>query len=74
MLPLPVSLPPTKVGTIYLQLCTVLNTYLMSNNSAELGLSIKPTDALDWQPVPTETVREVDLADDGANDAYEEEV
>jgi hypothetical protein len=46
----------------------------MSGNSAGLCLSIKPTGALDWQPVPTETVREVDLAGDGANDAYEEEI
>ena len=45
----------------------------MSGNFAGLGLSIKPIGALDWQPVSTETGREVDLAGDGIDDdAYKE--
>jgi hypothetical protein len=63
--------------TIYLQLRTAINEHLASGDLPELGLSLKPTGAFDWQPVPAETVREVDLmnddvAENGVDDADDE--
>lgn len=54
--------------TIYLQLRTALNDHILSGNEPELGMSRKPIGALNWQPAERETVREMDLGGDGAED------
>jgi hypothetical protein len=66
----PASNPVMPHRTIYLQLRTALTTHLASGNLPELGLSVKPTGALNWQPPPlqTEGVQEGHLAGDGADD------
>jgi hypothetical protein len=74
-----ISEPPEDVKipyrTIYLQLRTALDQHLASGDLPELGLSAKPTGALDWHPVSTENVRRVELVGDDADGApYEEEI
>lgn len=74
----PVSDPTAPYRDIYLQLRTALDEHILSGSEPELGLSIKPTGALNWQP-PDEigAVRHVHLAGDGADndgiDALQEE-
>jgi hypothetical protein len=60
--------------TIYLQLRTAINEHLISNMTPELSLSRRPTGAFDWQPSPTENVREVGFAGDDAGEDMEDNV
>jgi hypothetical protein len=61
--------------TVYLQLRTALDQHLASGNLPELGLSIKPTGALNWQSMPTKNVQQADLVGDDADDAaYDEAI
>ena len=60
----PTSDPLTPHRTTYLQLRAAINEHLVSGDLPELGLSPKPTGALNWQPIQAETVRQVDLMND----------
>lgn len=45
-----------------------MNQHIISGNLPELGLSSKPTGALNWQLEQRENIQEVDLVDDDVVD------
>jgi hypothetical protein len=60
--------------TIYLQLRTIIDQHLTNGNVPELGLSIKPTGAFDWQgPIATDNVQEAQLAGEDPDEETMEE-
>ncbi len=59
--------------TIYLQLRTAINEHLTSGMVPHLSLSQRPTGAFDWQPSPTENVREVGFIGDDAGENMEDD-
>ena len=50
--------------TIYLQLRTAINERLLNDGVPELRLSEKPVGAINWQPLQTEDVRQIQLVGD----------